>query len=62
MAYIVKAQTPNGKVRYAGPSGSGPQKEKDNAQVFFQREEAEVVRRKIQRVVPAGVTVSVEQV
>jgi len=62
MAYIVKAETKFGKVRYAGISDGPPVIDKSEAHAFFDREEAETVARKIRRVVPATCTVTVETV
>lgn len=62
MAYIVKAANNSGKVRYAGVSGGPPVESKDDAHVFFDKTEAEIVARKIRRVVPMTCVVTVEKV
>jgi len=62
MAYIVKAETQSGKVRYAGISDGPPVKDKGEAHAFFDRGEAETVARKIRNVIPATCTVTVETV
>lgn len=62
MPYIVKAQNKSGKTRYAGVSGAPPVENKEDAHVFFDRTEAEIVAGKIRKVLMTTCIVSVETV